>query len=80
MSSNDLEYYRRRVIRERDLAEAASDPKAAAAHAALADRNEALIAEDQPPTARILRPDFQKRSAEARRLYLSDVVESESQG
>jgi adenine-specific DNA methylase len=63
MSSNDyLEYYRERARRERELAAAARHPKAAAAHAALADVYEALVANDQRPTARILRPDFQKRA------------------
>ena len=63
MSANDhIEYYRERARRERELAAAARHPKAAAAHAALADVYEALAANEQRPTARILRPDFQKRA------------------
>ena len=62
MSSNDPEYYRERSLRERELAAAAQHPKAASAHAALADVYEALVANDERPTACILKPDFQKRS------------------
>ena len=64
MSANDhIEYYRERARRERELASAAPHPKAAAAHSVLADVYEALVANGQRSTARILRPDFQKCAA-----------------
>jgi len=68
MSSNDLEYYDARARRERELANAATDAKAAAVHATIADVYEALVANNQRPTARVLKPDFQKRSAKVLRL------------
>lgn len=79
MSSNDhIEYYRERAGRERALAVAAHHPKAAAAHAALADVYEALVANDQRPTASILRPDFQNRTVGGReRLRRLATVEPE---
>jgi hypothetical protein len=51
MSSDDIEYYRRRAREERALAEAAANPDAAKAHAELAEHYEGLIAdaEAQPP-------------------------------
>jgi hypothetical protein len=61
MSSDDLEYYSSRAQRERECADAADDPRAAAIHETLADVYEALVANNQRPSARILRPDFQKR-------------------
>ena len=61
MSSNDSEYYRERARRERELAAAAQHPRAASAHAALADVYDALVSNDQRPTARVLKPNFQKR-------------------
>ena len=66
-STDHLEYYRERARQERGLAAAACHPKAVAAHAALADVYEALVTNDQRPTARILRPDFQKRAAAVRK-------------
>ena len=67
MSSNDFEYYSERVSREREMAAGAGDPRAAAANGALADVYEAMLAaNNQRPTARILRPDFQWRRAEGR--------------
>ena len=67
MSSNDSEYYRERGRRERELAAAAQHPRAASAHAALAEAYEALVSKDQRPTARILTPNFQKRLVATRR-------------
>jgi hypothetical protein len=79
MSSNDLEYYRERSRRERELAAAAEHPSAASAHAALADVYEALVANDQRPTARILTPDFQKHSVTAPRPEpISDQIKADA--
>lgn len=65
--ARELEYYRERAQRERELADASTDPRVAAAHAEMADVYEALVANDKTPTARILTPDFQQRGAKARR-------------
>jgi hypothetical protein len=43
MSSDDIEYYRRRAREERALAEAAANPDAARAHAELAGHYDGLI-------------------------------------
>ena len=73
LSSNDAEYYRERAIRERELAYAACDPRAAARHAELAGQYEAVLASDGRPTARILTADFQMRWASARRTAAFEV-------
>ena len=79
MSSNDFEYYSQRASREREIAAGARDPRAAAAHGALADVYEKLLAaNNQRPTARILRPAFQWRRPERRDQ--SGAIESEAEG
>lgn len=59
--NDDFEYYRERARCERERAQAASDPRAASSHAALAEHYELLVGNKERPTARILTPDFQKR-------------------
>ena len=43
MSRNDIEYYRRRAISEREAANAASQPNIAAIHLELAEHYEAIV-------------------------------------
>lgn len=43
MSFEDVEYYRRRALQERELADAAEGPEAAKAHADLAGFYEGLV-------------------------------------
>ncbi len=57
MSSNDTEYYRRRVISERALAKAVSQSNVAAIHEELARQYEALVDQAElRPTLRITTP------------------------
>ena len=53
MSWSDIEYFRKRATIERALANATSDPKAAAIHNELAERYEALAKENKRPTLHI---------------------------
>jgi hypothetical protein len=52
MSLDDIEYYRRRALEERELAHNSTTPEAASAHAELAGHYEALVAHADmlPPT------------------------------
>lgn len=43
MSIQDIPYYRRRAAEEKELAETATEPRAASAHAELAEHYQALI-------------------------------------
>jgi hypothetical protein len=53
MSWNDSEYFRKRAAAERALAEAADQPRAAAIHAELAERYQALIEQGKRPALRL---------------------------
>ena len=53
MLNDNLDYYRERAREERTRAKAATDPRAAAIHNALADQYEAMLATHERPTLRI---------------------------
>lgn len=53
MASKDIEYFLERAITEREMANAATHPKAVAAHEELAQQYDALVQERMRPTLHI---------------------------
>lgn len=66
MSFDDIDYYRRRALEERKIAETTDSPEAAKAHLELATHYEALVKyADLLPRTRARDPGEERRSGDA---------------